>query len=47
MRNFPGGPGVENSLCNAGDAGSIPGQRTKITHATKDPLDAIRSNEAK
>ena len=36
-RNFPGGPGVENSLCNAGDAGSILGQGTKIPHATKDP----------
>ena len=47
MRNFPGGPGVENSLCNARDAGSIPGQGTKIRCATKDLLDAIRSDEAK
>ena len=32
-RGFPGGPVVKNLPCNAGDAGSIPGQRTKIPHA--------------
>ena len=34
MRDFPGGPVVKNTPSNAGDAGSIPGQRTKIPHAT-------------
>ena len=33
-RDFPGGPVVKNPSCNAGDAGSIPGQGTKIPHAT-------------
>ena len=32
--NFPGGPVVKNPPSNAGDAGSIPGQETKIPHAT-------------
>ena len=32
--DFPGGPVVKNPPCNAGDAGSIPGQGTKIPHAT-------------
>ena len=32
-RDFPGGPVVKNLPCNAGDAGSIPGQGTKIPHA--------------
>ena len=31
--NFPGGPVVKNPPSNAGDAGSIPGQGTKIPHA--------------
>ena len=31
--DFPGGPAVENSPCNAKDSGSIPGQETKIPHA--------------
>ena len=31
---FPGGPVVKNLPSNAGDAGSIPGQGTKIPHAT-------------
>ena len=26
---------VENPPCNAGDSGSIPGQGTKISHATE------------
>ena len=34
-RDFPGGPVVKNPLSNAGDVGSIPGQRTKIPHATE------------
>ena len=32
-RNFPGGPVAKNPPYNAGDAGSIPGQGTKIPHA--------------
>ena len=32
-QDFPGGPAVKNSLCNTGDMGLIPGQRTKIPHA--------------
>ena len=31
--DFPGGPVVKNPPSNAGDAGSIPGQRTKIPPA--------------
>ena len=31
--DFPGGPVVKNLPSNAGDAGSIPGQGTKIPHA--------------
>ena len=31
--DFPGGP-VKNPSCNAGDAGSIPGQGTNSPHAT-------------
>ena len=30
--DFPGGPVAKNPSCNAGDAGSIPGQGTKILH---------------
>ena len=33
-RDFPGGPVVKNLPSNAGDAGSIPGGRTKIPHVT-------------
>ena len=31
--DFPGGPVVKNPPCKVGDAGSIPGQGTKISHA--------------
>ena len=31
--DFPGGPVVKNPHYNAGDAGLIPGQRSKIPHA--------------
>ena len=31
--DLPGGPVVKNLTSNAGDAGSIPGQGTKIPHA--------------
>ena len=33
-RDFPGGPVVKNPCSNAGDEGSIPGQGTKIPHAS-------------
>ena len=33
-RDFPGGPMVKNLPSSARDAGSIPGQGTKIPHAT-------------
>ena len=32
--DFPGGPVIKNPPYNARDAGSIPGQVTKIPHAT-------------
>ena len=35
MKDFPGGPVVKNPPCNAGDAGSIPGQGTKIPYAAE------------
>ena len=34
-RDFPSGPVVKNLPCNSGDAGSIPGQGTKIPHAVE------------
>ena len=33
--DFPGGLGIKNLPCNAGDAGLIPGQGTKIPWATE------------
>ena len=33
LRDFPGGPVIMNSPCNARDMGSIPDQKTKIPHA--------------
>ena len=33
LGDFPGGPVVESPPCNVWDAGSIPGQRTKIPRA--------------
>ena len=33
FHDFPGGSVVKNLPCNAGDAGSIPGQGTKIPRA--------------
>ena len=33
FRDFPGGPVIKNPSSNAGDAGLIPGQVTKIPHA--------------
>ena len=37
MRDFSGSPGVENPPRNAGDAGSIPSQKTEIPHAARQP----------
>lgn len=36
-RDFPGGPGVKNTLSNVRDAGSIPGRKTKIPSALEQP----------
>ena len=36
-RDFGGGPVVKDQSCNAEDAGSIPGQGTKIPHASGQP----------
>ena len=33
-RDFPGGPVVKNLPSNAGNAGSVPSQGTKISHAS-------------
>ena len=33
--DFPGGPVVKNSPCNAGDSGLIPGWGTKVPHASE------------
>ena len=33
LGDFPGGPVVKDPPCNAGNASSIPGQGTKISHA--------------
>ena len=33
LRDFPGGPVVNNLSADAGDTGSIPGPGTKIPHA--------------
>ena len=35
--DFPGGPVVKNSPCNAEDVGSIPGWEIKIPHAMEQP----------
>ena len=47
--HFPGGSVVKNLPCNAGDAGSIPGQGTKIPHAMEQLTicAAIRPDAAK
>ena len=34
-QDFPSGPVVKNSLCTAGDTGSIPGRGTTILHAAE------------
>ena len=35
LGDFPGSPVVMNLPCNAGDLNLIPGQRTKIPHASE------------
>ena len=35
-RNFPGGPVVKKAPCNAGDVGSVLGQRAKFPHVTEE-----------
>ena len=35
LGDYTGGPVLKNPLCNAGDMGSIPGEGTKIPHATE------------
>ena len=35
LGDFPGGPMVRNPPCSAGEAGSIPGLGTKISHAVE------------
>ena len=35
QRDFTGGPVVKDLLCNAGDVSVIPGQGTKIPHASE------------
>jgi hypothetical protein len=39
-RGVPGGPVVKSSPGNAGDIGLIPGQGTKVSHASKVSLQA-------
>ena len=43
--DFPGGPVVKNPPSNAGDAGSIPGQGTKIPYATGQQSPHITTTE--
>ena len=45
--DFPGGPVVKNLPCNAGDAGLIPGQGTKIPHALRQLSLSVTSIEPK
>ena len=44
-RNFPGGPVVRNPPCNAGDMGSIPGQRTEVPHAMGQLIPQVTTRE--
>ena len=34
-QDLPGGPVVKNSPCNSGNAGLLPGQRTKISRTVE------------
>ena len=44
-KDFPAGPVVKNPPPNAGDAGPIPGQGTKIPHTTEPPILATTATE--
>ena len=44
-RDFPGGPTVKNPPCNAGEVGSIPGQRTRIPQAVEKPSPNLTTTE--
>ena len=46
-RDLPGGPVVKNSPSYAGDAGSSPGQGTKISHAVPQLLRPRATNREK
>ena len=47
MRGFPGGLGVKNPPCNAGNSGLIPGWGAKIPHVHEPELESPqRSNTA-
>ena len=44
-RDFPGGPVVKTSLSNAGGVGLIPGQGTKIPHASQPKNQNIKQKQ--
>ena len=44
-RNFPGGPVVKTAPSNAGGAGLILGQRTKIPHALQPKNQNVRQKQ--
>ena len=44
-RDFPGSPVVKTSPSNAEGAGSIPGGRTKIPHASGPKIQNIKQNQ--
>ena len=43
--DFLGGPGVKTSPSNAGSMGSIPGQGTKIPHASQPKIQTIKQKQ--
>ena len=45
LGDFPGGPTVKNLSSSAGDKSSIPGQGTKIPHATGQVSPLARTTE--
>ena len=45
QRDFPGGPVVKTLSSNAGGVGSIPGQGTKIPHASQPKNQNIKQKE--
>ena len=46
LGDFPGGPVVKNSPCNASDAGLIPGWRAKIPQASEQLIPCAATPEA-